>query len=151
MSVRKRQWTTAKGEIKEAWIVTYTDRRGVRVQDVERKKDAEAHQATRSGRREQGYPRRAQPFPTVAQAADTWLKEVKARNAERSTIENYGRHINLHIVPYIGPIKLAALTPDRVVAFRDELLAEVVAPPRPQGSRIPQVVAESVALFARRH
>jgi hypothetical protein len=25
MSVRKRTWTTARGEIKEAWIVDYTD------------------------------------------------------------------------------------------------------------------------------
>lgn len=25
MSVRKRTWTTSKGEPKEAWIVTYTD------------------------------------------------------------------------------------------------------------------------------
>ena len=64
----------------------------------------------------------------MAQAADTWLKEVKARNAERSTIENYERHINLHIVPYIGNIKLAALTHDRAVAFRDELLAELSRP-----------------------
>jgi hypothetical protein len=27
MSVRKRTWTTAMGEIKEAWIVDYTDAR----------------------------------------------------------------------------------------------------------------------------
>ena len=129
MSVRKRQWTTAKGEIKEAWIVTYTDRRGVRVQETfERKKDAEAHHDTvRIGVRKGTHIAPSQS-PTVAQAADTWLKEVKARNAERSTIENYERHINLHIVPYIGNIKLAALTHDRAVAFRDELLAELSRP-----------------------
>jgi hypothetical protein len=27
MSVRKRTWTTARGKIKEAWIVDYTDAR----------------------------------------------------------------------------------------------------------------------------
>jgi hypothetical protein len=30
MSVRKRQWTTRKGEKKEAWIVDYVDRCGIR-------------------------------------------------------------------------------------------------------------------------
>ena len=88
MSVRKRQWTTARGEIKEAWIVTYTDQRGVRVQETfERKKDADAHHDTvRIGVRKGTHIAPSQS-PTVAQAADTWLKDVRARNAERSTIE----------------------------------------------------------------
>src|SRR4029077_3218125 len=66
--------------------------------------------------------------PTVAEAADTWLKDVRARNAERSTIEHYERHINLHIVPLIGRTKLSALNEDRVKGFRDELLAKLSRP-----------------------
>jgi hypothetical protein len=31
MSVRKRSWTTRKGENKEAWVVNYTDQQGRRV------------------------------------------------------------------------------------------------------------------------
>jgi len=64
----------------------------------------------------------------VAEAADTWLREVKARNAERSTVEHYERHINLHIVPLIGRTKLSALNEDRVKGFCDDLLAKLSRP-----------------------
>ena len=94
----------------------------------ERKKDAEAHHDTVRVDVRKGTHVAPSQSPTVAQAADTWLKEVKARNAERSTIEHYERHINLHIVPLHWHTKLAALTHDRVVAFRDELLAELSRP-----------------------
>ena len=30
MSVRKRTWTTRKGEMKEAWVVDYADQNGKR-------------------------------------------------------------------------------------------------------------------------
>jgi len=37
--------------------------------------------------------------PTVAEAADTWLKEVKAGNIERTTLRHYEQHVAFHIVP----------------------------------------------------
>jgi integrase len=47
MSVRKRQWTTRKGEEKESWIVDYTDQNGERhIQTFGRKKDADEYHAT---------------------------------------------------------------------------------------------------------
>ena len=43
MSVRKRRWTTSKGETKEAWLVDYFDQQGDRIIEIfERKKDADA-------------------------------------------------------------------------------------------------------------
>ena len=46
MSVRKRKWTTAKGEVKEAWISDFVDQNGVRqIKTFTKKKDADAHQA----------------------------------------------------------------------------------------------------------
>jgi integrase len=67
--------------------------------------------------------------PTVAEAADRWLNEVDARNVERTTAKQYREHVNLHIVPSsIGRTKLAALTPERIEAFRDELLAKLSRP-----------------------
>ena len=43
MSVRKRQWLTAKGEPREAWIVSYADADGDRhIETFARKKDADA-------------------------------------------------------------------------------------------------------------
>ena len=129
MSVRKREWTTAKGEVKEAWIVNYTDGNGKRrLQTFERRKEADAYEATVKVDVRKGIHVVPSQSPTVAEAADTWLKEVKARNAERSTVEHYERHINLHIVPLIGRIKLSALNEDRVKGFRDELLAKLSRP-----------------------
>ena len=42
MSVRKRSWTTRKGEMKEAWIVDYADQEGDRhIRTFDRKKEAD--------------------------------------------------------------------------------------------------------------
>ena len=47
MSVRKRKWTTQKGEAKEAWIVDYADGSGERhIQTFSRKKEADDYHAT---------------------------------------------------------------------------------------------------------
>ena len=46
MSVRKRKWTTRKGEEREAWIVDYTAQSGERhIETFERKEDADARHA----------------------------------------------------------------------------------------------------------
>src|SRR6476660_9346403 len=46
MSVRKRVWTTRKGEEQERWVVDYTDQNGERhLETFNRKKDAEAREA----------------------------------------------------------------------------------------------------------
>jgi hypothetical protein len=47
MSVRKRAWTTSKGETKEAWIVDYVDQKGERhIRTFAKKKPADAYHAT---------------------------------------------------------------------------------------------------------
>jgi len=45
MSVRKRKWTTRKGEAREAWIVDYTANGSRHIETFERKKDADAREA----------------------------------------------------------------------------------------------------------
>ncbi len=43
MAIRKREWTTGKGERKVAWVVDYKDQHGKRrLKTFQRKKDAEA-------------------------------------------------------------------------------------------------------------
>ena len=129
MSVRKRRWTTAKGERKEAWVVDYVSQLGKRhVETFERKKEADDRWAAVKVDVRAGIHVAKSASPTVAEAADTWLREVKARNVERSTLRHYEQHVNLHIVPPIGRTKLAALTPDRITAFRDELLEKLSRP-----------------------
>ena len=47
MSVRKRTWTTRKGETKEAWIADFTDGTGKRhIRTFQQKKKADAYEAS---------------------------------------------------------------------------------------------------------
>ena len=129
MSVRKRRWTTAKGETKESWIVDYVDQAGDRhIETFERKKDADDYQATVKVDVRKGLHIAPSKSPTVAEAADRWLKEVQARNVEASTIARYWTHVGLHIVPLVGTTKLTTLTQERVEGFRDELLKKLSRP-----------------------
>ena len=124
-----RVGTTSKGETKEAWIVYYVSQLGKRpIETFERKKEADEHWATVKVDVRAGTHIPKSGSPTVAEAAETWLKEVMARNVERTTLRRYEQHVNLHIVPLIGHTNLVALTPDRVNAFRDELLEKLSRP-----------------------
>jgi site-specific recombinase XerD len=60
---------------------------------------------------------------TVGQAADDWLKEAEASGLEWSTVLHYRQHVDHHIRPLIGSLKLTAVTTPRVHAFADELKA----------------------------
>lgn len=61
MSVRKRTWTTRKGELKEACIVDYTDQDGDRhIETFKLKKDANARAAKVNVRRGARDPHRAE-------------------------------------------------------------------------------------------
>jgi integrase len=126
MSVRKRRWVTSKGESKEAWIVDYSDQDGDRVlQTFERKKDADAFHATVKVDISHGVHVAPSKSETVAETAERWLKRVEADGRERTTVRQYRQHVNLHIMPRIGAIKLANLTPARIENFRDDLLANM--------------------------
>src|SRR5262245_65125667 len=123
MSVRKRTWTTRKGEDKEAWIVDYRDQNGHRaLQTFDKKKDAEAyHDKVRIDSRHGDHvaPSKSE---TVGEAAERWIKGVAALGRERTTVRQYRQHVDLHIVPAIGAIKVATLTENRLEKFRDNLL-----------------------------
>jgi integrase len=123
MSVRKRKWTTRLGEAKEAWVVDYIDGQGDRhIKTFERKKEADDYRATVKVDVRAGTHIAPNKSITVAAAAESWLAHAEAEGLERATIENYRQHVRLHILPRIGKVKLAALTPDKVKAFRDSLL-----------------------------
>jgi integrase len=126
MSVRKRKWTTQKGEAKECWIVDYVDQRGERhIQTFARKKEADEYQASVRVEVVTGVHTPQSKSPTVAEAAEDWIKFVELEKRERSTREHYRNHIDNHINPRLGSEKLAKLTTPRVQAFRDDLLASL--------------------------
>ena len=77
MSVRKRSWKTAKGEVKEAWIVDYTDQAGQRhIETFERKKDADAKHAEVKVDVKCGVHVAPSKSITVEKAAEAWLEEA---------------------------------------------------------------------------
>jgi integrase len=129
MSVRKRTWTTRQGEMREAWIFDYFDQDGDRhIETFARKKDADAREATVRVDIRKGLHTAASKSITVGEAAEGWINRVAAEGRERTTVRQYRQHINLHIIPRIGRLKLAHLTPAKVEAFRDDLLANLSRP-----------------------
>jgi integrase len=57
----------------------------------------------------------------VTEAGELWLKSREAAEVERTTLDSYRSHLNLHITPLIGATKLSALTAPFVRAFEDRL------------------------------
>jgi integrase len=122
MSVRKRKWITRLGDAKEAWIVNYTDQQGVRrLKTFDRKKDADAHHASVKVDVKAGIHTSGKT--TVAQAGELWITDAEHR-LERATVAGYRDHLQHHITPFIGNVKLAELTVPFVRAFMDRLRQE---------------------------
>ena len=100
MAVRKRTWTTAKGEEREAWIVDYRDRQGDRhIETFARKKDADAKHAEVSTAVRAGVHVAASKSKTVAEAGEIWVEAAELDGLEQSTVESYSAHLRLHIAP----------------------------------------------------
>jgi integrase len=135
MSVRTRKWTTRKGEQREAYIVHYYDQDGhPHIRTFDKKKQAEAyHDLVRTDVRK-GLHIAPSKSATVAEAAESWLNQVRANGmrgrgpAERTTLRQYRQHVNLHIVPRLGKVKLAELTPKAVENFQQGLLESLSRP-----------------------
>ena len=126
MSVRKRKWTTRRGEAKEAWIVDYADQQGERhIQTFSRKKDADEYDATVNVDVRQGIHTPQSKGITVAEAAEDWIAFVELEGRERSTVNQYRNHVKYHINPRLGREKLAKLTTPRINKFRDDLCRHV--------------------------
>lgn len=125
MAVRKRRWRTRNGDVKEAWVVDYTDQDGDRhIETFKRKKDADARAQHIGVDVRAGIHTAAAKSVTVTEAAADWIRKVELDERERSTIAQYRQHAR-HITARIGNQKLAKLTKPRVEAFRDDLLASM--------------------------
>ncbi|MDX0973559.1 tyrosine-type recombinase/integrase [Sinorhizobium medicae] len=122
MSVRKRIWTTPKGEEKSAWVVDYFDMNGKRrMKTFAKKKEADAFAATAKVEVREGVHVADSASATVETAGKLWIASATAAGLERATIMDYERHLRLHIVPYIGATKLSALNIAKIRAFADQL------------------------------
>ena len=128
MSVRKRTWTS-KGIEQSGWQADYLDGQGVRRRKMfERKKDAEAFLIGAKGEVREGTHVAQSASATVAAAGKLWIAARERAGRERTTIDQYRQHLDLHIVPLIGDDKLTSLNAPALRAFEDRLLDEGRSP-----------------------
>jgi len=121
MSVRKRTWVT-DGGTREAWIVDYVDGEGKRrLKTFRRKRDADAHHATVAVDLREGIHTADRASPTVAEAGRLWLQTGEQAGLERATLDYYRQHLDLHIAPLLGTVRLSQLTAPMARAFEDKL------------------------------
>ena len=121
MSVRKRTWQNRDGS-QGAWVVAYTDQAGKRrIRSFDRKRDADAYHASVSAELRTGLHVPDSQSVTVAEAGRLWLKSGEAAGLERATLAYYRQHLELHIIPVLGAVKLSRLTTPMVRAFEDKL------------------------------
>jgi integrase len=117
VSVRKR-----KGLHKKQWQVDYREGQDHRrSKQFPTKKEADAFAATAAVEVREGVHVADSATVTVMEAGSLWLAAAEASGLERSTTEQYGQHLNLHITPLLGVIKLSQLNVPRVRAFADAL------------------------------
>src|SRR5690349_11731098 len=121
-SVRKRTWKT--GDVtKTAWVADYFDQTGKRRQKTfPTRKEADQWLVEARHEVAAGIHAPASASITVAEAADLWLAQCEVDQLERSTVAFYRQHVT-HLVSLIGHVRLADLTPSRIPAFRNELIA----------------------------
>ncbi|MGN6143428.1 MAG: tyrosine-type recombinase/integrase [Mesorhizobium sp.] len=122
MSIRKRTWTTGQGEERTAWVVDYVDTKGTRrLKTFAKKKDADQFEATAKVEVREGVHVADSASATIKEAGAFWMATAKATGLERSTINQYRQHLDLHIYPLIGDTLLSKLTVPAVRDFEDRL------------------------------
>jgi integrase len=125
MAVKKREWTTPKGETRIAWVAESFDNRDGKqkrsIKTFRTKKEADAYAAKTKVDTAAGIHVPDSASITVKQAAKDWLAAAEEVGLERSTTTQYRQHVDLHIVPLIGRVKLSQLTTARVRAFETSL------------------------------
>jgi len=122
MSIRKRRWTTRKGEEKIAWVVDYVDQSGTRrLKTFAKKKEADEYEDATKVAVRRGEHVAESATVTVKEAGEKWITSGEAAGLERTTLDQYRQHLHLHIAPFIGRDKLSKLTVPFIRAFQDRL------------------------------
>jgi integrase len=122
MSVREREWLTPKGEPRRAYVVDYRDGDGNRRHKTfKQKKAAQNFEARARTEVNDGTHVAEGASITVAEAAKLWIAAKTRARREASTLAQYQQHVDLHIVPFLGDMKLTALTAGQLADFEEQL------------------------------
>lgn len=137
-SVRKRTWTTSKGERRTAWAVSFADASGTRQRrQFNTKREADAFRVEAEGQVRAGTFRPEADKVTISTVVDSYLSELRGR-MERGekmtrhhfeTVEGLIRNHVLNVEYGVGGVKLGHLTASKVGAFRDRLRGAGVSVP----------------------
>jgi integrase len=123
-SIRKRTWNSG-GEQKTAWVADYFDQAGKRhIKTFPTKKGATAWLDEAKIEVKRGIHVPANASITVAEAGDLWLSQGETDGLEPSTLMQYRQHLEYHIKPLIGAVKLGDLSPPMVQTFRNDLIRD---------------------------
>jgi integrase len=136
VSVREKIVIT-KGEPVKWWLADYTDGAGKRHQErFKLKKDALAHEQKQKVSIRAGTFVSLDSSMTIADVAEKWINRVEGNGRERATLKQYREHVNAHILPRIGAVRLAKLSAERVEHFRDSLIQGDKALSRPMARKV---------------
>jgi integrase len=122
-SVRKRTWQTKTGE-RTAWVVAYTHKGKQHLKTLPTKREATAWRAEMQHEVKEGIHTPATASITVAEAGALWLAQAEVDGLEAATVMQYRQHLNYHIRPFLGDVKLAELAPATVQEFRNALIGK---------------------------
>ena len=118
-TIRKRRLPSGK----IVWQVDYRDgNKKRRHRQFHAKRDADSFMVKARAEVAEGIHTPDSVSITVQEAAQLWLSRCERDELEPTTIISYRQHVDLHIVPRIGSIKLSRLNVPVVEAFKDQLL-----------------------------
>jgi integrase len=101
-------------------VVAYTDHGGVRrIKSFAKRREADAYHAVVRVDVRRGIHTADSRSGTIAEAGQAWL--MASAGLERATVRQYEQHLQFHIVPLIGAVKLSQLTAPAVRAFEARL------------------------------
>jgi integrase len=104
------------------WLAEYRDGDGNRrFKQFKTRKLADDYLLTARGEVRAGVHVAEAVSVTVGKAAELWLTSVDAAGLERSTVNQYRQHVDIHIRPLIGNTLLSKLTVASVRSFEDQL------------------------------
>lgn len=142
-TIQLRRWSSGTGE-KVAWGVNYKDPLGKRrLKNFKEKGDAQKFLKLVKG----GKPAALGKQFTVADACNRYLRICEQRHRDddrmsRATLARLWNLVDTHVVPFIGSIKLADLSPIMVDAYIDEMR-------RHKEPRTPLVISQAVGVLNR--
>ncbi|HEX2525289.1 MAG TPA: tyrosine-type recombinase/integrase [Geminicoccus sp.] len=122
-SIRKRTWKT-DGRERAAWVVDYVDAAGRRrLKTFQTKKAADAWSVQAQHQVASGTHTPESGSLTVEAAGKLWIKRCELDGLEASTLRQYQGHLDHHIFPALGSVKLSRLNAPQVGRFIETMLA----------------------------